>query len=183
MSSPDAYDWFGRRLVIMPDHIHIIAHMGIHAIRLGQWIKALKAVTGGAVRRAGKPDASSPNVGDTLAQSDTALWASKLVRRQWRWQTGFHDHKFRSAESEARKWEYVCLNPVRAGLVSRPEEWPFCGEIVYKAEGPILIRGTPPLLERGLLIGKDGSPIAVTAAGPQHARRVEGPVPAPGVSV
>jgi len=42
---------------------------------------------------------------------------------------------------------------VRAGLVNRPEEWPFGGEIFYdEAGGPRLVRGTPPLLETGMLI-------------------------------
>src|SRR5436309_4679490 len=75
------------------------------------------------------------------------------IKRSWRWQDGFHDHKFRTPESESRKWEYVCLNPVRYGLVKRPEEWPFGGEIYYEeAGGPRLVRGTPPLLETGILI-------------------------------
>jgi hypothetical protein len=74
-------------------------------------------------------------------------------RRAWRWQAGFHDHKFRSAESEQRKWEYVCLNPERAGLVSRSEEWPYGGEIFYdEAAGPRLVRGISPSLETGILI-------------------------------
>ena len=47
------------------------------------------------------------------------------IERAWRWQDGFHDHKFRTTESESRKWDYICLNPVRCGLVKRPEEWPF----------------------------------------------------------
>ena len=54
------------------------------------------------------------------------------IKRSWRWQDGFHDHKFRTPESESRKWEYVCLNPVRYGLVKRPEEWPFGGEILTR---------------------------------------------------
>ena len=75
------------------------------------------------------------------------------IKRSWWWQDGFHDHKFRSPESEARKWEYVCLNPVRYDLVKRPEEWPYGGEIFYdEAGGPKLVRGTPPLLETGILI-------------------------------
>ncbi len=41
LDSPKRYHWFGRRFVIMPDHIHLIAHMGRDAIRLGQWVKAL----------------------------------------------------------------------------------------------------------------------------------------------
>ena len=47
INSPARYHWFGRRFVIMPDHIHLIAHMGHESVRLGQWIKALKAVVGG----------------------------------------------------------------------------------------------------------------------------------------
>jgi len=80
------------------------------------------------------------------------------IKRSWHWQAGFHDHKFRTRESEARKWEYVCLNPVRYHLVQRPEEWPYGGEIFYEdAGGPRLVRGTPPLLETGILIEEDGT--------------------------
>jgi len=45
------------------------------------------------------------------------------------WQAGFFDHALRGRESYSEKWEYVRLNPVRAGLVSKPEEWPYAGEI------------------------------------------------------
>jgi hypothetical protein len=81
------------------------------------------------------------------------------VARAWRWQDGHHDHKFRTAESETRKWEYICLNPVRYGLVKRPEAWPFGGEIFYDdAGGPRLVRGTPPLMETGILTEKEATP-------------------------
>ena len=80
------------------------------------------------------------------------------IPRSWCWQDGFHDHKFRTPKSESRKWEYVCLNPVRYHLVQRPEEWPYGGEIFYEdATGPRLVRGTPPLLETGILIEEDGT--------------------------
>jgi hypothetical protein len=80
------------------------------------------------------------------------------IKRAWRWQKGFHDHKFRTPESESRKWEYVCLNPVRYGLVKRPEEWPFGGEIFYDETGNTRLNsGTPPLLETGMLI-QEGTP-------------------------
>jgi hypothetical protein len=44
------------------------------------------------------------------------------------WQEGFFDHLIRNAESYAGKWEYVYQNPVRAGLVNDPKEWPYQGE-------------------------------------------------------
>ncbi len=58
LDSPVRYHWFGRRFVVMPDHIHLIAHMGQDAHRLGQWIKALKAVVGGLERREPAPEAA-----------------------------------------------------------------------------------------------------------------------------
>jgi REP element-mobilizing transposase RayT len=172
LDSSTRYHWFGRRFVIMPDHIHLIAHMGHEAVRLGQWVKALKAVLGGLERRDERRDAARPVGAPGLqgaASGDAAYNKPSAdvgrlppagagpvpreftrIQREWRWQQGFHDHKFRTPESESRKWEYVCLNPVRDGLVQRPEEWPFAGEIFYdEADGPRLIRGTPPLLETG----------------------------------
>lgn len=185
LDSPRRYHWFGRRFVVMPDHIHLIAHMGHDAVRLGQWIKALKAVVGGLKPREERPvgapglqDAAPvgrvPSHGATLDQlpstvadvgpvpppgAPTPEHGLTRIPRSWRWQAGFHDHKFRTPESEARKWEYVCLNPVRYHLVQRPEEWPYGGEIFYDdAAGPRLVPGTPPLLETGILIEKDGAP-------------------------
>ncbi|HSU56272.1 MAG TPA: hypothetical protein VLT36_19590, partial [Candidatus Dormibacteraeota bacterium] len=55
LNSPERYRWFGRRFVVMPDHIHIIARMGYEAIRLGNWIKAMKAVIAGLKPREGAP--------------------------------------------------------------------------------------------------------------------------------
>jgi REP element-mobilizing transposase RayT len=157
LDSPTRYRWFGRRFVIMPDHIHLIAHQGHDAIRLGQWIKALKAVVGGLERRVGARGLQdAAHVGPVSSPGEHEF---TRIKRAWRWQDGFHDHKFRTPESESRKWEYVCLNPVRAGLVKRPEEWPFGGEIFYEeAGGPRLVRGTPPLLETGMLIEENGTP-------------------------
>jgi hypothetical protein len=196
LDSPTRYHWFGRRFVIMPDHLHLIAHQAQGAIRLGQWIKALKAVVGGLHEDAGQvcpPGAPCASPGDPVvvrpatAGSPSAPGSSPAgvivgrvpspggphspapraetphqftrLQRPWRWQSGFHDHKFRTPESESRKWEYVCLNPVRRKLVARPEQWPYGGEIFYdQAGGPRLVRGTPPLLETGLLIEADQTP-------------------------
>lgn len=94
------------------------------------------------------------------------------IPHSWRWQDGFHDHKFRTPESESRKWEYVCLNPVRYHLVQRPEEWPYGGEIFYdEAGGPRLVRGTPPLLETGILIQEDGTRREDTSEAPGEGTR------------
>ena len=41
------------------------------------------------------------------------------------WQDGFFDHRLRSSESTTEKWNYILLNPVRKGLVPKPEDWRF----------------------------------------------------------
>jgi hypothetical protein len=39
------------------------------------------------------------------------------------WQPRFFDPALRTVEEYNEKVEYIHLNPVRAGLVSRPEDW------------------------------------------------------------
>jgi putative transposase len=88
------------RYVIMPGHVHFFAR-GSHDHVLTQWIRLLQR---------------------HLSRSIT-------VPRP-HWQRGFFDHLIRRSESYSEKWEYVRQNPVRAGLVTAAEEWPYQGEIV-----------------------------------------------------
>jgi REP element-mobilizing transposase RayT len=39
------------------------------------------------------------------------------------WEREYFDHMLRSHESMRTKSEYICENPLRAGLASRPEDW------------------------------------------------------------
>ena len=41
------------------------------------------------------------------------------------WQRNFFDHRLRSSESSIAKAEYILQNPVRAGLVTEEEQWPY----------------------------------------------------------
>ena len=88
------------RYVLMPDHVHLFVAGGPDFV-LVQWIRMLKRV---------------------LSKSILAALPH--------WQPGFFDHVIRHRESYSEKWDYVRQNPVRAGLVSEPEAWPFQGEIV-----------------------------------------------------
>lgn len=61
-------------------------------------------------------------------------WSARMIHREFNllppiWQAEFFDHILRSNESHAEKWLYVRDNPVRAGLVTKSEEWPYAGEI------------------------------------------------------
>ncbi len=89
------------RYVIMPDHIHLFVS-GTLDFDLGIWIRGLKRVVAAAVTGG----------------------------RGGLWQRGFFDHVVRNSESYSEKWDYVRENPVRAGLVSVAEDWPFQGELI-----------------------------------------------------
>ena len=91
------------RYVIMPNHIHVFVMMPREGLRLEAWVKSLKSVLGKVLAEHG---AAKPH-----------------------WQEGFFDHLLRSGESYGEKWDYVRLNPVRAGLVSHADDWPFQGEV------------------------------------------------------
>ena len=49
-------------------------------------------------------------------------WTAKELRIVW--QDDFFEHRLRREESRRQKADYILKNPIRAGLVSRWEEWP-----------------------------------------------------------
>ena len=87
----------------MPDHLHLFVAFQPETLTVSNWIKSLKNSLSKTLRAMDKP---APH-----------------------WQEGFFDHVLRSSESYEQKWRYVRDNPVRAGLVSQAEDWPYQGEI------------------------------------------------------
>ena len=100
------------RYVIMPNHLHVFVGLD-PKMTVSRWVKGLKRSLDDALRQTGHKPA--------------ALNQSKLCGF---WQPGAFDHLLRSTESYQQKWHYVWQNPVRAGLVHRPEDWPYQGELV-----------------------------------------------------
>jgi REP element-mobilizing transposase RayT len=104
-TAPIRHGWNVARFVIMPDHVHFFC--------------------------APKQDASS--LESFIGQ--WKQWTAKRLIRELNcarpvWQPEFFDHLLRSEISSAEKWEYVYYNPVRAGLVTCPQDWPYSGEII-----------------------------------------------------
>jgi REP element-mobilizing transposase RayT len=55
-----------------------------------------------------------------------ANWKEITAKRTGvRWQRDFFDHRLRAEESFEEKAQYVRMNPVRKGLVSKPDDWIF----------------------------------------------------------
>lgn len=67
-------------------------------------------------------------VGRKLGGTITAWKSYQTKQLGVTWQPGFFDHRIRSNESLEEKARYIRLNPVRAGLVTATEDWPYVWE-------------------------------------------------------
>ena len=56
-----------------------------------------------------------------------------------RWQRSYYDHIIRKSEDWRGQAPYIYSNPVRAGLVAEPSEYPFTGSMGY--ELPEILEG------------------------------------------
>jgi putative transposase len=84
--------------VIMPDHFHVVASLGHLGLK------------------------------DVMKQigSFTARKINQIFMKSGRiWQAGYYDRGIRKSEDIREIFDYVHNNPVRRGLVTKPEEWPF----------------------------------------------------------
>jgi len=63
---------------------------------------------------------------DTPFRSLISKWKEWLAKQLGiRWQDDFFEHRLRSDESLNQKVTYILENPIRKGLVTKPEDWPF----------------------------------------------------------
>ncbi len=55
--------------------------------------------------------------------SDWKRWTARHLGVAW--QKHFFEHRLRQDESARQKADYILANPVRAGIVARPQDWPY----------------------------------------------------------
>jgi putative transposase len=88
--------WRVLAAILMPDHLHVFAApRRDRSAKLGNFSAALKR------------------------------WMRGELNAQWNWQPGCFDRLLRSNESLHQKWLYIRQNPVRAGLVTHWNDWPY----------------------------------------------------------
>jgi len=95
-----ARGWLVSYYILMPDHLHCLCAPGPGNFGIEQWL---------------------------------AYWKDQFSKRHgnkdWRWQPRGWHHRLRSGESYMEKVSYMQRNPVAAGLVKTPEDWPWQGII------------------------------------------------------
>jgi hypothetical protein len=85
------------------------------------------------VRRA--TDRLGSNNPSTSLRAWARFWRSQTTRRRPHpeekpiWQRDFFDRQLRTGESYHQKRLYLWENPIKAGLVRQPEDWPYQGEL------------------------------------------------------
>jgi putative transposase len=116
------------RYVIMPDHIHFFAGDVGSNISYEKWVKYLKSQI--TKRYLGSRRAvAEENIETARREPRPPVPQERRSPLPFRWLTDHWDTRVRSAESYEEKWQYSLNNPVRAGLVTKAEDWPFQGEI------------------------------------------------------
>ena len=96
----EADAWAVGRYVVMPDHLHFFCSPHSDQFDVRQWASYWKSV---AARSWPHP-------------ADKPLWQRDL----W-------DTQIRNGDHYEDRWSYLRNNPVRRGLVTRPEDWPYQG--------------------------------------------------------
>jgi putative transposase len=98
----EADAWLVGEHVLMPDHLHFFCCPR----RLGDGVTVERWV---------------------------GFWKDRFAKRirqpQWRWQQGLFHTRMRSDAHYQEKLDYMRQNPVRAGLVAQPDDWPWRGQV------------------------------------------------------
>jgi hypothetical protein len=68
---------------------------------------------------------------ESIKVSSTRQMNSRRKQAGKLWQGRFFDRALRTVKEYNRAVEYIHLNPVKAGLVQRPEDWPWSSAREY----------------------------------------------------
>lgn len=86
----------------VPDHLHVIL-VGTH-------------------------EGSRPKEAMDEFKETTGTWFAQN-RPEFKWQKNYHDHIIRASDDWRNHVRYILRNPVRAGLVENPLDYPYMGSI------------------------------------------------------
>ena len=90
------------RYLLMPDHVHFFCSpASLPPESLARWMSFWKS-------------------------ESARVWPRRVAKL---WQRDFWDTQLRNGDHYSERWRYVRDNPVRAGLVANPDDWPYQGEI------------------------------------------------------
>jgi putative transposase len=116
--------------VIMSNHLHLIIQSD--KVPLSDIIRDLKKYTSTQIIRAIENNPKE-------SRKKWLLWLLKKDDKIWFWEEGYHGEEVFSEEFFMSKLTYIHMNPVRAGIVLKEEEYlnSSCGDYYGTRVGPI----------------------------------------------
>ena len=104
--------WHTEAMVLLPDHLHTLWRMPAEDRDYSRRWAIIKKRFTHWYRSQGRPEAAVPA-------------GQRRHRLRGVWQPRFWEHTIRDARDFRMHLDYIHMNPVKHGLVSRPVEWPW----------------------------------------------------------
>jgi putative transposase len=125
--------------VVMPEHVHLLVSEPQRGT-LSTAVQALKLGFVHSLEKSAVP--RSRNIGETLGTPSRVLAPHRF------WQARFYDFNVWTEKKRIEKLRYIHRNPVKRGLVSSPEQWPWSSYRSYLLgeKGPVKINDTDILV-------------------------------------
>jgi putative transposase len=136
--------------VVMPEHVHLLVtepqretlSTAMQALKLG----FIRSLEGSGVPRSRN---FSETWGTPRSGSNVESYLPKDARGAQRfWQNRFYDFNVWTEKKRVEKLRYIHRNPVKRGLVSSPEQWPWSSYrwYLYGQKGPVKVNDTDILV-------------------------------------
>lgn len=118
--------------VIMTNHIHLIIQSEKGNLR--DILRDFKKYTATQIIRAIENNSKE-------SRRKWLLWLLKKEDKIWFWEEGYHGEEIYSEEFFMTKLKYIHMNPVRAGIVLKEEEYlnSSCGDYYGTRNGPLIL--------------------------------------------
>ncbi len=116
--------------VILDNHLHLI----VSSDDLSQVLRDFKRHTAKEIQVVARQDDKQW----LLKQFEFFKGVQKVKSRHQVWQEGFHPQAIATEDMLRQKLDYIHYNPVRAGLVDRPEDWRYSSARDYLGQDGVL---------------------------------------------
>ena len=120
--------------VIMPEHIHLVTS-NLEEVNLSDIMRDFKRFTSQEISRQLEKD----NKNLLLAVLERFAHKGKGNTEYKVWQDDFHPEVIYSETFLQQKIDYIHYNPVRRGLISKPEDWPYSSARNYLSNDETII--------------------------------------------
>ena len=116
--------------VVMPEHVHLLISEPARG-NPSTVLKMLKQRVSQKLRRKARREISA-------GQQSFQFAPCRMLLPQF-WQKRFYDFNVWSLKKRIEKLHYMHMNPVKRGLVARPDEWIWSSFSFYQGKGETLI--------------------------------------------